>query len=144
MIMNLGCEGKEKMGRFNLLDEPWISVLLEKTEGKRDVSMLEFFQNAGRYHSLAGEMETQNFAVMRFLLSVIQTVFSRFDYHGNVLPGIQLDVSGIQTDAVDEDDLDEYCEAVAECWKELYASQAFPNVLFNYLKKWRDRFYLFD
>ena len=132
------------MGRFNLLDEPWISVLTDNTEGKKDVSMLEFFRNAGGYYSLAGEMETQNFAVMRFLLSVIQTVFSRFDYHGNVLPGIELDERGIQTEAVDEDDLDEYCEATAESWKQLYASHAFPDVLFEYLEKWRDRFYLFD
>ena len=59
------------MGRFNLLDEPWISVLVNKTGEKKEVSMLEFFRNTSSYHSLAGEMETQNFAVMRFLLSVV-------------------------------------------------------------------------
>ena len=33
------------MGRFNLLDEPWISVLVEKSGEKKDVSMLDFFQH---------------------------------------------------------------------------------------------------
>ena len=132
------------MGRFNLLDEPWISVLVERTGEKKDVSMVEFFRNASDYYSLAGEMETQNFAVMRFLLSVIHTVFSRFDYDGNVLPGVSLDERWIQTEDVDEDDWEEYDEAVSECWKRLYLTGIFPEVLFNYLEKWRNRFYLFD
>ena len=132
------------MGRFNLLDEPWISIIVDKTGEKKDVSMLDFFHNAGAYHSLAGEMETQNFALLRFLLSVIQTVFSRFDNQGNVLPGVLLDERWIQTTAVDEDDLDDYNSAVSECWKQLYTSGVFPDVLFDYLEKWRDHFYLFD
>jgi CRISPR system Cascade subunit CasA len=77
MTMNMDCERNKKMGRYNLLDEPWISVLIDKTGEKEDVSLLDFFRNAGCYHALAGEMETQNFAVMRFLLAIIQTVFSR-------------------------------------------------------------------
>mgnify|MGYP002623920017 CR=1 FL=1 len=84
------------MGRFNLLDEPWISVLAESGE-KKEVSMLDFFKNAGDFLQIAGEMETQNFAVMRFLLSVVQTVFSRFDYNGEELPGVVLDDNGRQT-----------------------------------------------
>ena len=130
--------------RFNLLDEPWISVLVDKTGEKRDVSMLELFRNTAMYYALAGEMETQNFAVMRFLLSVIQTVFSRFDEQGNMLPGIILDERWRQTDPVDEDDLNEYNSAVDECWKQLYLKGIFPDVVLNYLEKWRDRFYLFD
>ena len=132
------------MGRFSLLDEPWISVFVDKTGEKKDVSMCEFFRNAGSFYSLAGEMETQNYAVMRFLLSVIQTVFSRFDYQGNTLYGIKLDERWKQTVPVDEDDLEEYNLAVSDCWKQLYSSGTFPNVVTDYLKMWRDRFYLFD
>lgn len=132
------------MGRFNLLDEPWISVLDGKTGEKRDVSLLEFFQNGGKYQTLAGDTETQNFAVMRFLLSIIQTVFSRFDFEGAVLPGVELDERWVQTESVDEDDLDEYCDAVSECWDRLYLNGSFPDVVSQYLEKWRDRFFLFD
>ena len=69
------------MGSFNLLDEPWISVM--SMDGQQlDVSLKEVFSHAQEYQCLAGEMETQNFAVLRFLLSVVQTVFSRFDSEG--------------------------------------------------------------
>lgn len=132
------------MGRYNLLDEPWISVLVDETGEKTDVSMIDFFRNAGSYRSFAGEMETQNFAVMRFLLSVVQTVFSRFDYQGNVLTGINLNERWRQTEPVDEDDLDDYGLAVSDSWKQLFLNGSFPEVVFNYLEKWRDRFYLFD
>lgn len=40
--------------------------------------------------------------------------------------------------------MDDYNSAVSECWKQLYTSGVFPDVLFNYLEKWRDHFYLFD
>lgn len=131
------------MGRFNLLDEPWISVITESGE-KKEVSMLELFKNAGDYIQLAGEMENQNFAIMRFLLSVVQTVFSRFDFNGDILPGVDLDDNGRQLENVDEDDMDEYCLLVAECWDKLYSEHNFPVVVCDYLEKWRDRFYLFD
>lgn len=132
------------MGRFNLLDEPWISVLVDKTGEKKDVSMLDLFRNAASYHSLAGEMDTQNFAVMRFLLSVVHTVFSRFDYKGNAIDGVNLDERWRQTENVDEEELDEYGLAVGECWKQLFLSGSFPDIVFEYLEKWRARFYLFD
>ena len=132
------------MGRFNLLDEPWISVLVDKNGEKTDVSMLEFFKNADHYYSLAGEMETQNFAVMRFLLSVVQTVFSRFDYHGDVLPGIILDEKWRQTEPLDEDDRDDFELAAEESWEQLFLSGQFPDIVCNYLEKWRDHFFLFD
>lgn len=132
------------MGRFSLLDEAWIAVLDDNSGKRIDVSMMEFFRNADRYHALAGEMETQNFAVMRFLLSVVQTVFSRFDFQGNILPGVIVDESWRQTAPVEDDDLDDYCEAVSECWKQLFVSGFFPEVICQYLEKWRERFYLFD
>lgn len=31
------------MGRYNLLDEPWISVVVDKKGNTNEVSMLEFF-----------------------------------------------------------------------------------------------------
>ncbi|MDD5921805.1 MAG: type I-E CRISPR-associated protein Cse1/CasA [Eubacteriales bacterium] len=132
------------MGRFNLLDEPWISVLVERTGEKKDVSLLDFFQYASEYRSLAGEMETQNFAVMRFLLSIVQTVFSRFNYDGDVLPGIEINDRWQQTDPIDTDEDDEFCDAVSDCWNELYQSGNFPAIVCEYLEKWRDQFYLFD
>ena len=132
------------MARFNLIEEPWIRVLSAENGEQKEVSMRELFRNAGNYKALAGEMETQNFAVLRFLLAVLQTVFSRFDFEGNVLPGIELNEMWIQTEPVDEDDLDEFIDASDECWEKLYKAGRFPDIVTDYLEKWKDHFNLFD
>lgn len=132
------------MGRFNLLQEPWIAVVDGRSGKMCKVSLLDLFRNAENYQTLAGEMQTQNFAILRFLLAVVQTVFSRYDCGGNLLPGIELDEYGRQKKAVDEDDLDDYCIAVSECWEQLYSAGRFPEIVVQYLKNWQERFYLFD
>lgn len=132
------------MGRFNLLDEPWIPVLDARSGEKEEVSVTNFFRHAEKYQALVGEMETQNFAVMRFLLSIVQTVFSRFDMEGHELPGVNLDDRWGQTDPVDGDDLDDYCEADSDNWDQMWTAGHFPEVIIQYLEKWKDRFCLFD
>lgn len=132
------------MGRFNLVDESWILVLEKESNDRKEVSLSELFENTEKYMCLAGEMEIQNFAVMRMILAVIHTVFSRFDADGNTLPGIAVDNRYIQTKPVDEDDLDDYIEAARQNWFELYSKRRFPEIVTEYLEKQKDRFYLFD
>ena len=67
------------MGKFNLLDESWLSVVLDETGTTKEVSLREVFKNAHLYKDLAGDTKTQDFAVLRVLLAVLHTVFSRFD-----------------------------------------------------------------
>ncbi|MFR5070193.1 MAG: type I-E CRISPR-associated protein Cse1/CasA [Eubacteriales bacterium] len=70
---------------FNLLDEPWIKVM--KRDGTIDeVSILTVFEQAHLYTDLAGELATQNVAVLRLLLAVLHTVFSRVDEHREDAP----------------------------------------------------------
>lgn len=70
---------------FNLLDEPWIKVM--KRDGTIDeVSLTTVFEQAHLYTDLAGELATQNVAVLRLLLAVLHTVFSRVDEHGEEAP----------------------------------------------------------
>ena len=70
---------------FNLLDEPWIKVM--KRDGTIDeVSLITVFEQAHLYTDLAGELATQNVAVLRLLLAVLHTVFSRVDEHGEDAP----------------------------------------------------------
>ena len=63
------------MERYNLLDEKWISVLADN--GEKMVSLTELFEQAHELIGLAGDMKMQDFAVMRILLAVLHTVFSR-------------------------------------------------------------------
>lgn len=132
------------MGRFNLVEEPWISVFDNENGEKKDVSLLDVFENSRNYRCLAGEMETQNFAVMRMLLAIVQTVFSRFDLNGNCLPGVSVDDRYIQTEQVDAKHRGKYAEAAEDNWFKLYSDRAFPKIVSEYLQSWKDRFFLFD
>ena len=78
------------MGRYNLLDESWIPVLRKDTGVVENVSLLTLFMHAPAYKALAGEMETQNFAVLRVLLAVLVTVFTRVDQDGEPYEWLEL------------------------------------------------------
>lgn len=135
------------MGQYNLLDEPWIAVMPADGSQAKTVSLLTLFREAHRCKRLAGEMVTQDFAVLRLLLAVLTTVFSRLDADGKPYSFVELDERFRQTNDVDEDDLeeeDEFEEAMAETWQALWQRGAFPEIVATYLEAWRDRFYLFD
>lgn len=54
---------------FNLVHEPWVLVLDER-QRCREVSLVDVFTNADRWRGLAGEIPTQQAAVLRFLLAI--------------------------------------------------------------------------
>ena len=109
---------------FNLLDEPWIRVI-DKDCGIHEVSLIGLFEDAHVYRDLCGELPTQDFAVLRLLLAVLHTVFSRYDENGDERP------------LEDSDD-------ALERWKELWENRKFPvEVITEYLESQRESFHLF-
>ena len=111
---------------FNLIDEPWICV---KTPDQRisEVGLLELFKNVHNYTELAGETKAQDFAVLRFLLAVMHTVFSRYDLNG------------------DKYELEENRNLPRKNWKEMWRQKRIAaKPVECYFKKWYDRFWLFD
>lgn len=70
---------------FNLLDEPWIRVL-RPDYSVEEVSLTDALVRAKEFRDLAGELPTQDAAVLRLLLAVAFTVFSRVDKDGNTAP----------------------------------------------------------
>lgn len=109
---------------FNLLTELWIRVRL-RDNTVREVSLTEALVSAQDYVDLAGEMPTQNAAVLRLLLAVLFTVFSRVDAKGEPRPLMQSD------DAL-------------ERWSALWQLGHFPaEPVRDYLEQWKDRFWLF-
>ena len=109
---------------FNLLDEPWIRVMTEDcTVVER--SLMQVLLNSHRYQRLAGELPTQDVALLRLLLAILQTVFYRVDPAG-------------------EDDPIEDRKVAVGRWKELWNAGRFPEQpIRTYLETWRDRFWLF-
>ncbi len=99
---------------FNLWDETWIKV---KSSGGEvhDVSLEEVLVHAERYTDIAGELPTQDFAIMRLLLAVLHTALFR-----------------------------DPPEEPQEAWEELWEEGRFPaERIREYKAQWYDRFYLF-
>jgi CRISPR system Cascade subunit CasA len=104
------------MNLFNLIDEPWIRVA--KGTDICTVGLYELFKNAHEYDGLAGELPTQDFALLRLLLAIM---------YGSLYKDIQ-------------DDDDAIC-----LWENLYNAGQFDiNIIGSYLEKYRERFFLFD
>ena len=63
---------------FNLLDEPWVRVMRPDCTVE-EVSLTQALLHAHEYTDLAGEMPTQDAAVLRVLLALLFAVFARVD-----------------------------------------------------------------
>ncbi|MGI5901002.1 MAG: type I-E CRISPR-associated protein Cse1/CasA [Desulfitobacteriia bacterium] len=109
---------------FNLLYEPWILVMKPNGETE-EVSLMELFQGASKWQGLAGELPTQDVAVLRLLLAILHAVFARYDPDGNYAP------------------ITSPTEALSR-WKGIWDKGEFPmEIIGDYLKHYEDRFYLF-
>lgn len=109
---------------FNLLHEPWILVMKPDGEAE-EVSLLNLFRSAPKWRGLAGELPTQDVAVLRLLLAILHAVFGRYDLDGEYRP------PSSPGDAL-------------ERWKALWDRGSFPmEVIEDYLLHYEDRFWLF-
>lgn len=110
---------------FHLCREPWICVM-EKNYHIKKVTLDEAILHAHQYRGLAGETESQNIAILRLLLAVLHTVFSRQNENGELAK------------------IDSAKEARRR-WKAIWEKGIFPEEpIRDYFSKWTDRFWLFD
>ncbi len=111
---------------FNLIDEKWIRVMDSKCN-MSEISLKEVILDSHKYKALSGELPTQDIAVMRLILAVLHTVYSRVDENGIDAP-------------LDEDDEDEALDR----WKALWDKGHFSEkAIGDYFDKWHERFWLF-
>ena len=109
---------------FNLLDEPWIRVRDDSCQ-VHEVSLTDALLHAHQYTSLSGELPTQDIVILRLMLAVLHTIFSRVDADGNAA------------------ELEDEEEAV-ERWTDLWELGQLPEEpIREYLEKWHERFWLF-
>ena len=113
-----------KQIEYNLLEERWMRVRGQDYT-VQEVSLPDALLHAHEYRDLAGELPTQDAAMLRLLLAVLHTVFSRVDGNGTPAPFEETDDALIR-------------------WEELYRLGHFPEAPIRaYLEQWRDRFWLF-
>lgn len=70
---------------FNLISEPWIRVETLENQIVQQ-SIREVLENSQKDQGLAGELPTQNAAVLRMLLAIVHTVVTRFNSDGEDSP----------------------------------------------------------
>ena len=109
---------------FNLLSEPWIRVMMPDC-AVREVSLNQALTQAHLFSNLAGELPTQDIAILRLLLAVLHSVFSQVDENGEAHP------------------LEKKADAYRR-WGALWERGQFPpEPILAYLKRYEDRFDLF-
>ncbi|OQB49976.1 MAG: CRISPR-associated protein CasA/Cse1 [bacterium ADurb.Bin157] len=114
----------EKDKKFNLIDEPWIKVLTPDNKVV-EVSLTEVICNAQKYKELKGDVATQDVPILRLLLAILYSIFSKVNSKGE------------QFEIKTEDD-------ALDIWNELWKAKKFPEEpIKRYLEKWHDRFWLF-
>ena len=109
--------------KFNLLDEPWILAM--DGEGQTcKLSLIEVLVRAHELRGLAGEMPTQDAAILRLLVAVLYGAFGREE-----LPEHEVD----EWDGV----------AAMDRWQWLWGQRCLPkDILRRYLAPYHERFYL--
>jgi CRISPR system Cascade subunit CasA len=101
---------------FNLLDEPWVKVRLMSGD-VAELSLLEVFDSAVEIRTLAGEIPTQDIAILRLLEAVI--------------------LGATKPDRPRSDD-----ESV-DLWESWWRAGSLPVAeIHSYLNSYRERFYL--
>lgn len=121
---------------FNLVTEPWIQVL-DKDGNPKEVSLLDVFENAASYQRLAGDMASQDLVILRLLVAILTTVYSRVDANGEIYEWLTLDEK-MHLKEVDEEDYD--CDDLINTWHLLYKNGKFSKSVAQYLKENSSKF----
>ncbi|TPR23279.1 type I-E CRISPR-associated protein Cse1/CasA [Apilactobacillus timberlakei] len=112
------------MGRYNLIDERWINVIDDNNELQK-VSLKDVFKFAKHYKRLSGDTSSQDFAILRLLLSILETIFHRYNFDGQNQENTK--------------------KSLSKTWKQLWDNQNLPFDLINkYLSSQNDKFNLYD
>ncbi|BDR58971.1 type I-E CRISPR-associated protein Cse1/CasA [Xylocopilactobacillus apicola] len=125
--------------QFNLTTDPWIKVI-DSDSKTCEVSLIDFFENANNYRQLAGEMRSQDLAIMRFLLAILHTVYSRFSNENRPYEWLEIDPDNFQVlnSTIDYDE-----EDLLDTWESLFQNGQFTSVVIDYLKHNQDKFDVF-
>lgn len=127
---------------FNLVTDPWIKVIDNDTDQDKEVSLIELFENAQHYRRIAGEMRSQDLAILRFLLAILTTVYSRFDADDDSYEWLEIDPDTLKlTEPVDEDEYEQ--SDLYDTWQQLFQQGHFSTIITRYLNRYKSRFDLF-
>lgn len=126
---------------FNFVSDPWIKVL-KKDYNETEVSLIELFDNSSEYLQLSGDIKSQDLAILRLLLAILLSIYTRFDTDGNQYDWVDLDDEW-RVIKIDEDDVKTIGRSLLKTWKTLYSQKNFSSKVAEYLEKYKSKFDLF-
>lgn len=128
--------------QFNLVTDPWIDVLDSESGTQKTVSLGELFRHAQDYRQLAGDMQTQDLAIMRLLLSILHTVYSRFDAKGEPYEWLEINSETLQV-ATPVDTFSYQSDDLLDTWEKLSERGEFTDIVSKYLTEYQNKFDFF-
>ncbi len=130
--------------RFNLTTDPWIKVFATETNREETVSLIDLFKHAPHYRQLAGDMRSQDLAILRLLLAILTTVYSRVDTTGKLYPWLAPSTESSAPLEIDQDIYDEEGQdTLFTTWHQLYQAKNFSQVVTDYLTEHAQDFAFF-
>lgn len=137
-------DGKVTEQSFNLVTEPWIKVIEKSQNQEATISLYELFENTNKYRELAGEMKSQDLAILRLLLAILTTVYSRVDVDGEPYDWLDFNKETWIAELIDDEiDIRDVQVELLQTWGLLYEEGKFTSSVLEYLQKYSDRFSLF-
>lgn len=131
---------------FNLITEPWLKVIELDSNQEKTVSLITLFKNAQNYRQLAGEMVTQDLAILRLLLAILTTVYARFGMDGTPYDWLDVDKTTLQATGLKDVatyDTQAAQKDLLQTWQQLYQAGHFSDILIQYLNSYESKFDLF-
>lgn len=124
---------------YNLIDEPWLKVI-DKQGQIQQVGLDELFAHAGDYQRLAGDTRSQDLAILRFLLAILHTVYSRIDAADRPYTWLDFDDTTWQVRGEVKAKRAEIVDDLYRTWQTLFEQKTLTPAVSQYLQAWRAQF----
>lgn len=127
------------MNSFNLVKDPWIKAI-DFDSNTRTVSILELLKNADKFWGLANDIQIQDLSILRLLLAILTTIYSRVNAEGKPYAWLTLD-DQMRVTHVEEEKFD--ISKLFNTWKELKEKGDFNPAIEDYLNRNQEEFNFF-
>lgn len=127
------------MNSFNLVKDPWIKAI-DFDSNTRTVSILELLKNADKFWGLANDIQIQDLSILRLLLAILTTIYSRVNAEGKPYAWLTLD-DQMRVTHVEEEKFK--ISELFNTWKELKEKGDFNPAIEDYLNRNQEEFNFF-
>lgn len=127
------------MNSFNLVKDPWIKAI-DFDSNTRTVSILELLKNADKFWGLSNDIQIQDLSILRLLLAILTTIYSRVNAEGKPYAWLTLD-DQMRVTYVEEEKFK--ISELFNTWKELKEKGDFNPAIEDYLNRNQQEFNFF-